>query len=111
MITLDLGKPLAIGRTAEIYAWEGNQVLKLYFNWFEPDNIQFEQHMAQAIHASGLPVPAASSILQVNGRNGLLYERVDGQNMWEVFKKRPWQVFSKARLTAQLHAEMHANML
>jgi hypothetical protein len=52
-------------------------------------NIQFEQRMAQSIHASGLPVPAAGEIIQVNGRNGLIYERMDRQNMWEVLEKQP----------------------
>jgi hypothetical protein len=70
MITVNLGKPLAVGRTAELYAWEGSLVIKLFFDWFNMENIQFEQRMAQSVHASGLPVPAAGEIIQVNGRNG-----------------------------------------
>jgi hypothetical protein len=65
-------------------------VLKLFFDWFDLKNIQFEQHMAQIIQAAGLPVPAAGEILQINGRYGLLYERMPGQNMWEVLEKQSW---------------------
>jgi hypothetical protein len=28
------GRPIAAGRTAEIYAWDEGQVLKLYRDWF-----------------------------------------------------------------------------
>ena len=111
MITATLGKPLAIGRTAKLYNWEGSQVLKLFFDWFDLENIQFEQLMARSVHSCGLPVPAVGDLLQVNGHNGLIYERVDGQNLWEVLEKQPLRIFALARQTAHLHAEMHANKL
>ncbi len=106
---MNLGQPLALGRTAELYAWENGQVLKLFYNWFDLENIRFEQRMAQAVHASGLPVPAGGAILQVNGRNGLVYERVEGVSMWDALAKQPWRVFDFAHWTARLHVEMHAN--
>lgn len=105
----ELGEPLALGRTAELYAWEHGRVLKLYFDWFEPDSIRFEQRMARAVHAAGLPVPAAFDLIEVNGRQGLVYERVDGTEMWTELKKRPVRLIAFARRTAELHAEMHAN--
>jgi uncharacterized protein (TIGR02172 family) len=111
MITKNLGNPLAIGRTAELYAWEDGWVLKLFFDWFDLENIQFEQSMAQTVHFSGLPVPAVGHILQVNGRNGLIYEYVNGQNMWGIIQKQPWRFIASASQTAQLHSEMHSNPL
>ena len=105
----DIGQPIALGRTAEIYAWGNGQILKLFFDWFELENIEFEQRMNRAVHASGLPVPAPGEMLQVNGRNGLVYERVDGKNMWETLQRHPGRLFAFARQTADLHAEMHAN--
>jgi hypothetical protein len=111
MIAKDLGKPLAVGRTAELFAWQSNQVIKLFFDWFDLEDIKFAQHMANTVHSCGLPVPASGNILQVNGHNGLIYERVNGLNMWEALKKQPGRVFEFARWTARLHVEMHSNML
>jgi len=79
----DLSRPLAYGRTAEIYAWQEGQVLKLFYDWFGLENIGYEARVARAVHASGLPVPAVGEIIGVNGRNGLVYQRVDGHSMWE----------------------------
>jgi Ser/Thr protein kinase RdoA (MazF antagonist) len=105
----NLGQPIALGRTAEIYDWGNGQILKLFFDWQDLESIAYEQRMNRAVHASGLPVPAPGEIVQVNGRNGLIYERVDGVNMWETLAQRPWRLFEFARQTAGLHAEMHAN--
>jgi Ser/Thr protein kinase RdoA (MazF antagonist) len=105
----DLGDPLALGRTAELYAWDGGQVLKLFFDWFELGDIEFEQRMNRAVHASGLPVPGVGEIVRVDGRNGLVYERIAGVAMWSVLKEKPWLAVRFARQTAELHAGMHAN--
>lgn len=42
-------KPIALGRTAEFYTWKNGQVLKLFFDWFYLESIQFEQRMAQVV--------------------------------------------------------------
>jgi Ser/Thr protein kinase RdoA (MazF antagonist) len=111
MSSIDLGSPLARGRTADIFAWDEGFVLKLFHNWFDIENIRFEQRIARHVHAAGLPVPSAGEILKADGRNGLVYERVVGQNMWEVLEKRPWMLFALARKTAQLHTWIHTRTI
>ena len=104
-----LGTPIAFGRTAEIYPWKDNQVLKLFYDWFSLESIEYEARIARAVHASGLPVPAVGEILRVKDRNGLVYERVDGVSMLEVVFRKPWTAFHYGRRMAELHAEMHAS--
>jgi uncharacterized protein (TIGR02172 family) len=107
----EIGQPIAYGRTAEIYAWQEGRVLKLFYDWFEVDDIECEAHIARAIHASGLRVPAVGEITRVRGRNGLVYQRVDGNPMWDRLSRHPWRVFRYARRTAELQAEMHAKTI
>lgn len=107
MMTPNLGKPIAYGRTAEIYAWDHEQVLKLFYDWFGLDGIEYERRIAQAVYASGLPVPAAGNILRINDRNGLVYQRVNGIQMGAVLKKKPWKGNYYARRMADLHVNMH----
>ena len=66
----DLGQPIGYGRTAEIYAWQEDKVLKLFYDWFGLENIENEARITQAVHASGLPVPAVGEIVRVNERYG-----------------------------------------
>ena len=60
----DLGQPIGFGRTAEIYAWQEDQVLKLFYDWFGLENIEKEARITQAVHDSGLPVPAVGEIVR-----------------------------------------------
>ncbi len=107
----NLGAPIAYGRTAEIYAWDEGQVLKLYHDWFPRKSIQYEARMAEAVHSSSLPVPAVGEIVVVNGRTGLIYERVTGQNMLEVMPQKPWTIWRYGRRLAELHVEMHSQTI
>ncbi len=104
-----LGTPIAFGRTAEIYPWKDYQVLKLFYDWFSLESIEYEARIAKAVHASGLPVPAVGEILRAKERNGLIYERVEGVSMLEVVFRKPWTTVHYGRRMAALHAEMHAS--
>jgi hypothetical protein len=95
-----LGKPIAYGRTAEIYEWHNGQVLKLFYDWFEIENIEHEARIAQTIYASGLFVPSVGDIIQVNKRNGLVYQRLDGDTMLQNMTRKPWNIFKHARRMA-----------
>jgi aminoglycoside phosphotransferase (APT) family kinase protein len=103
--------PLAAGRTAELYPWEGDQVLKLFHAWFPAESVEHEAQLARAVAATGLPVPAVGEILPVGDRLGLVYERVDGRPMVEELAAKPWTMVRLARLLADLQAEIHAHVL
>ena len=104
----DLGQLIAYGRTAEIYNWHQAEVLKLFYDWFELENIENEARISRAIHASGLPTPSVGEIIRVNNRYGLVYERVHGKSMWKMFQQKPWKALHYARRWAELQATVHA---
>jgi aminoglycoside phosphotransferase (APT) family kinase protein len=110
-MTTNLGKPIAYGRTAEIYTWQAGQVLKLFYAWYGLDAIEYEARIARIVHASGLPVPAAGDILRVNDRSGLVYQRVNGIPMNDMFKRKPWLGNHYARRMAELHVKMHTSSI
>src|SRR5512147_3231147 len=108
MNKISLDSPLARGRTADVFEWEDGQILKLFHNWFSIQDIEYEQRIARAVHASGVSAPdVIGDIIQVEGRNGLIYERVDGQSMLEIMSRQLWKVSSFAKRFARLHVQMH----
>ena len=110
MTNIDINAPLARGRTADVFAWEDGQILKLFHNWFPLHDVEWEQQIARAVHASGVSAPAViGDIVQVEGRNGLVYERIDGQSMLALLPSQPWKIFTFAKRFAALHAQMHAH--
>ena len=107
MNQISTDKLLARGRTADVYEWDTEHVLKLFHNWFERENIEYEQGIARAVVASGVKAPIVGELIQFDGRNGLIYERVTGISMETMFLHKPWNLFTYARILAQLHAQMH----
>lgn len=99
--------PIAQGRTAEIYVWDDQHVLKLYRDWCPSDWVEYEARIAGAIHEAGIPSPAASEIVEVNGRRGLVYERIEGISMLEDMNARPWMLLKHARALAELHVKIN----
>ncbi len=98
---------LAEGRTAEVYAWGDGAILKLFRDWVPRDQAEHEAEVARAVSASGLPVPWVGEIVDVDGRAGLVYERIDGPSLLDGFMKRPWTLRPTGLILARLHAELH----
>ena len=106
-----LGRPIAYGRTAEVYVWYQGYVLKLFYKWYELDKIEYEARISRAIHASGLSAPAVGDIVRVNDRYGLIYQRVYGVSMFEMFQRKPWKFFHFAWRMAELQTEIHTSTI
>ena len=102
------GPMIARGRTAEIFAWGDNQVLKLYQDWCPARWAKEEVQGTQVAYEAGLPVPAVKGIAEVEGRRGIIFERVDGPSMLQVFRSKPWRTGQIARTLAELHAAIHS---
>jgi len=102
-----LSAPIAQGRTAEIYVWDDRHILKLYRDWCPPDWVDYEARIARAIYESGIPSPAAGEIIEVNGRRGLIYERLDGVSMLQDLNARPWMLLKHARSLAELQVKIN----
>jgi len=107
----ELAEPIAYGRTAEIYAWQDDKVLKLFYDWYELKDIKYEWQISKAIQATGLPVPFVGELIRKRDRYGLVYERIQGVSMLEKLLNKPWNVFYFAQQMAGLHVEMHASAI
>lgn len=102
-----LGDLLARGRTAEVYAWGDRQILKLYLSEFPSHWVDFEAKIARIVQDAGLPTPRVGEIVQVNGRRGLVYERVEAGTMLDAIRARPMRAAQLGRALAELHAVTH----
>lgn len=101
------GTRVGVGRTAEILAWGDGLVLKLFYEGFPAQLAEQEARVTSGLHEMGLPVPRVDGVTEVEGRWGVLFERVDGPSMLAAVTRRPWPVTRMARLLAELHTEVH----
>lgn len=101
------GQPIASGRTAEIYGWGEGRILKLLRPGFPFYLIQQEEAITTAIYEAGIAAPRIYEVVQVDGRPGIVYERIDGPSLTENMKRCPWRLAEHAALLARLHAAVH----
>lgn len=94
---------VGLGRTAEILLWYENQVLKLFRDGWSLSSVKLEENVARTIYEAGLPVPAVFGIVKVDGRYGIVYERVDGQSMLSALIAKPEKIELYAGMFAKLH--------
>lgn len=107
MTMTQLTAPIAKGRTSELYDWDAEHVLKLYHTWCPPHWVEHEAHVARVIAEAGIPTPAAGQVVEIDGRRGIVYERVVGISMLDDMRKRPWLLLRHARSLADLQAQFH----
>lgn len=102
-----LGPRLAVGRTAEVFAWTDASVIKLIRPGFSDELVEDEARAAGRVTALGLAAPRFIGLERVGGRIGLVYERVEGPSMLDRLLARPYRLGALPAALAELHATMH----
>jgi uncharacterized protein (TIGR02172 family) len=105
---MPLGALIGRGRTAEVYSWGEGRIVKLYLLDWPETTVRYEQEMARIVMEAGLAAPRFYGRVELDGRQGLVYERVDGPSMLRQVVSSPWRLGHTARQFAALHAALHA---
>jgi hypothetical protein len=93
-----LGELIGRGASSEVYAWSGDTVVKLFVPRFEElAVVEFER--SRAIRVAGVPCPAVHEIVEVDGRTGVVFDRLTGPSL--IGERRA------ATTLAHLHVELH----
>jgi aminoglycoside phosphotransferase (APT) family kinase protein len=101
-MTIERGPLVAVGRTAEVYAWGEGQVLKLFFDWCPAHWAEREARAGRVVSATALPTPRLYDAITLDGRRGLVYERVEGAPMLRQLAGHPWRLPALARQLADV---------
>jgi aminoglycoside phosphotransferase (APT) family kinase protein len=99
---------LGEGREAETLAWGEHRVLRLLKDPARSDHLERERVALIAARRAGVPVPAVYGRETLDGRPGLVIERVDGRDLLTLLGRRPWLLPRVARALGETHARVHA---
>ncbi len=100
-------KPIAVGRTAEVFAWGDGRVVKLIRPDFPQSLADQEWTYASTAWSLGISVPRPFELIEVDGRRGVVFERIDAPSMAYLMAKYPQRVTQYGRLLAQVQARLH----
>ncbi|TKH43854.1 aminoglycoside phosphotransferase [Paenibacillus terrae] len=104
---MNKGDMIGKGMSAEVYEWGDQQVLKLYYDNYQPEWVRFEAEISAAVKEAGVPAPSVYEMLEEGGRHGLLYERIPGVSMLAMIQSSPYRILRYAREMAWLHWSIH----
>jgi len=83
------GELVARGNTSDVFMWSDGAVVKVLRPDIPPHWAQLEADITRRVHEAGLPVPATDGVVEVDGRPGVVLERIDGASMWTRMKSVP----------------------
>lgn len=105
---MKLGRLLGTGSTAEVYEWGQGKIIKLYYKNFSNDNwVNHEAKIGHIVNKSGIVSPAVYDMVEINGRKGIIYERIYGISIASHLFTAPWELFCFLKKTAELHYNIH----
>lgn len=92
------------GAEAEIFAWPDGRALRLLRRQ-DADALAAEQAAMRAVRGI-VDVPEPGELVTVDGRPGLVMERVDGRDLLAALEAQPWRVGRIGGLSGRLHARL-----
>jgi len=95
------------GFCSDVFDWGNNRVLKLSHADRPFEKIEREYRVTKAVHAAGLPAPAVFDLLELDGRHGIVFERVEGQSLFDITRVQPWKLFEAVEMLAALHVRIN----
>jgi aminoglycoside phosphotransferase (APT) family kinase protein len=97
---------IAQGREAEVFLQPDGTVLKLMRDPAWVDRVEHEAAALRAVASAGHGI-AVHGIVTVDGRPGLVTDRVPGDDLLKQMGRNPFKLDGVAAAMARAHAEMH----
>ncbi len=95
------------GNTAEIFLYDPGTVLKLFRNQFPESGVMKEWRVTLTVQAVYGRMPKALRLVKCDERHGILYELVEGEDLFHRICSNPFLLLTAGKKLARLHAEIH----
>jgi aminoglycoside phosphotransferase (APT) family kinase protein len=102
-----LGEKIGQGAFSEAYAWAPGQVVKLFKAGVSHLLGRHEVRMIRAVRAAGVPVPAVFGEVTLDGRFGIVLERLDGPTLWHLSRTGAVTFEQAGAIVAALAMSLH----
>jgi uncharacterized protein (TIGR02172 family) len=96
-------KLIGQGNTAEIYRLDDNKILKLFRNGLDQGIIEREYQNGVAVQQLLDCVPKIYEMVEVDGRYGIIYQKIKGTDMLKVMLTSFWKIDNYAKELAHYH--------
>ncbi len=109
MTASTVGAKIAEGRTAEVFAYGEGKVVKLFRPEFPRDSAEYDYDISRQVAPLYPGAPAVHGKVEIDGRLGVVYERLEGKSLVQATAARPWKILWAADLSARVHQAIVAS--
>lgn len=102
-----LGRLIGEGRQAEVYNYNKTEVVKLFKSHVTRDMANYEWQISSNLFASGMPMPRVGEIIEIAGRLGIVFAKIEGPSLLQLILSGELPVEEAGKLLAELHQKMH----
>jgi len=99
------------GRTATIFGYGEEKVLKLYRPSFPEKVIEEEFQIGLQLNNIDLDVPHTYELVDYNGSKGIVFDYIQGESMLQLLATKPWRVIVLSVQMARLHFKIHTTRI
>lgn len=103
---MNLGKLLGAGRTSEVFAYGEDSAVKVLRPEVPGEWADLEANLTATVGDQGLPAPEVRGVIEIEGRNAIVFERIDGPSMWQQLCAGQRGVIELAAELAQVHRQI-----
>ncbi|QTI69158.1 phosphotransferase family protein [Gordonia polyisoprenivorans] len=108
-MTATPGRQLATGRTADIFEWGPDRVVKVFTGALDDAAIATEVRDSIEANTLGItPIRCHGIAALDDGRDAIVFDRLDGVALTTVAERRPYRIPAVARMLAAEQARIHA---
>ena len=98
------------GNTAEIYQWEEDKILKLYYDYMPKEAAEWEYNITKQLSDRYTFLPKAYEKVQREDRFGAVYEKISGKAMLGVMFANLKEYKYYCRTLAGIHKDIQKNI-
>jgi Ser/Thr protein kinase RdoA (MazF antagonist) len=102
-----LGEKIGEGATADVHAWAPGQVVKLFKAGVLQRLARHEARMTRAAFAAGAPAPEVFDEVTLDGRFGIVLQRLDGPTLMQLLRTRAMTFEQAGATLASLYISIH----
>ncbi|MEI8199797.1 MAG: aminoglycoside phosphotransferase family protein [Eubacteriales bacterium] len=97
-----IGKQIGEGYTSEVFLWPDKKIIKLFRSGLPKELCIGEFEATRKIHECIGVCPKPFELIEVDGKTGIVYERITGESMLRRIMRKLWTYASAGRKLARL---------
>ena len=103
-----VGDVVGEGRTSTVFAFGATSVVKVPKPHIPDGWLELEAAFVDAVASVGAPAPAVEAIVTVDGRQSVVFERIEGESMWDLWVRHPDERTALLQSFVELQRTIHA---